>query len=289
MGSSKREASSIFDSKAPGGPSAVSYPRLLIMSIARLVGPRLAGRIEPSSILARLLRPVANRALRGAEVLVPVASGPAKGLRLFIDSRGEKFYWSGNHEQHVMAALSRMLQPGDCFWDVGAHIGYVSCFAAKQVNTAGEVVAFEPLGPTRERLRKNAEINGLGNIVIAPYALAHTSGKGQLFDGGTSLTWSLDESSSREGSSRDSIIIDRITLDAALELYSPPTVIKIDAEGAELEVIRGGQSLLTQHRPMLLVEFTTGGLVDSARRELPGYSFELLAANHWLLCPLRTP
>jgi hypothetical protein len=48
-------------------------------------------------------------------------------------------------------------------------------------------------------------------------------------------------------------------------------------------VLRGGARLLSEVRPLLLVEFTTRALVDEARGLLPGYDFGHLEGNHWLL------
>ena len=62
-----------------------------------------------------------------------------------------------------------------------------------------------------------------------------------------------------------------------------PDLVKIDAEGVELDVLRGGKELLSGVRPALLVEFTTTELVEQARALLPGYRFEHLDGNHWLL------
>lgn len=249
-----------------------------LTKLARPILQRMAGYLTPTSKLSTLLRPAVNRALGGREITIVVAAGPARGTRLVIRSGEEKFYWTGNHEPHLLRAIAGLLTPGDCFWDVGAHIGYVSCFAARHLTPAGAVVAFEPVSETQERLRLNARANGLANVVIAPYAVASASGPAALYERHRSAMWSLEEDLGR-----GSIAVERITLDAAAELYPTPAAIKIDAEGAELEVIRGGAALIARHRPSLLVEFSDDELVNAARDELRDYSFELLADNHWLL------
>lgn len=242
------------------------------------IAKAFARRLTPGSRLSQLLRPIVIRVLGGRTIRVRVIAGPAAGIRLLINSRDEKFYWTGNHEQHLLAELRRALRPGDCLWDVGAHIGYVSCFAARYVAPGGTVVAFEPQPATRERLNRSIEANGITNIIVAPVAVGRTSGMRELFDGGASLTWSLDNHVGGEA-----VLVSCTTLDEAVERLPPPTVIKIDAEGLEFDVLRGGSALVKKYRPSLLVEFTNNAVVDQARAELPDYTFKLLAQNHWLL------
>jgi hypothetical protein len=60
-------------------------------------------------------------------------------------------------------------------------------------------------------------------------------------------------------------------------------VITIEAEGAEVDVLRGGQRLLSTRRPLLLVEFSDDVLREEARKLLPFYAFARLGARHFLL------
>ncbi len=60
-------------------------------------------------------------------------------------------------------------------------------------------------------------------------------------------------------------------------------MLSIDVEGAELDVLRGGVTLFTGHRPSLVVEFSTDELVQEARLLLPDYAFKRIGGNHWLL------
>ena len=75
------------------------------------------------------------------------------------------------------------------------------------------------------------------------------------------------------------------TLDGVARRLPRPDLIKVDAEGAELDVLEGGRQLLTTVRPRLIVEFTTPQLLDQARQLLPSYVPTHLGQNHWLLRP----
>ena len=64
-------------------------------------------------------------------------------------------------------------------------------------------------------------------------------------------------------------------------------MIKIDAEGAEVDVLRGGVALLREHRPTLIVEFSDEARLVEAEVLLPDYAFELLSDLHYVLRPRR--
>ena len=61
----------------------------------------------------------------------------------------------------------------------------------------------------------------------------------------------------------------------------PPSLIKIDIEGAEVAALRGAK--LARHRPCLIVEFHEPGLVEQARAILPEYDFRALDGSQWFL------
>jgi hypothetical protein len=62
-----------------------------------------------------------------------------------------------------------------------------------------------------------------------------------------------------------------------------PDLIKIDAEGAEVEALRGGAWLLKERRPSVIVEFSNEALCAKAHGLYPKYDFEFLGQRHWLM------
>jgi FkbM family methyltransferase len=242
--------------------------------------PGLARHASPHSPAARVLRPVVNKLLGHGELEVTIRSGPAAGLRLAIDPQAEKYYWTGTHEPHVLEAIDPTVEPGDVVWDVGGHIGYFALTAARRVAPAA-VVTFEPQAENRARLARNARLNGMDEqIQISPFAVGAALGRALIHDRGTSTMWSL----AGEGAG---VEVEVLTLDAALDRYPVPRLVKIDAEGVELDVLRGGLGLLERWRPHILIEMMqrTQSEVDEARALAPGYEFSHLGANHWLLSP----
>jgi FkbM family methyltransferase len=224
---------------------------------------------------AWLLRPLVNRLVPAGPSWVAVRSGPAQGIRLLIDAKKEKFLWTGLHEPAVQRALTELLRPGMTFWDVGAHVGFFTILGARLVGDRGRVRAFEPVEENRARLAAAVERNGCGNVTIEAVALSSERGEAVLHPHESSAMWSL------AGGGTEGVTVRCETLDSLG--HPAPDVIKIDAEGVELDVLRGGRELLSAVRPLLLVEFTTPALVEEARVLLAGYRFEHLEGNHWLL------
>jgi FkbM family methyltransferase len=235
-------------------------------------GP-VAKLFATDSAAARLLRPLVNRLLPEGPTWVAVRSGPAQGVRLLIDTKKEKFLWTGLHEPAVQRAMTVLLEPGMTFWDVGAHVGFFTVLGARLVGDRGQVHAFEPMAENRWRLAAAVEKNGSRNVTIHDVALSSAQGDAVLHAHESSAMWSL-AGAGTEGDTVRCETLDSIELPA-------PDLIKIDAEGFELEVLRGGRKLLSGARPALLVEFTTSELVDEARELLDGYAFEQLEAAHW--------
>jgi hypothetical protein len=92
--------------------------------------------------------------------------------------------------------------------------------------------------------------------------------------------WSLVE---RAGAPR--VEVRCVTLDQLFAQRSCgiPALIKIDAEGAELDIIRGGARIVAETNAMLVVEFTNAQGVEEARSLLPHHHFRPLSNSHWLL------
>jgi FkbM family methyltransferase len=249
-----------------------------VVSLINSVPAPLAAYLRTDRALTGLLRPIVNRLMPAGLMKVKVRSGAGAGLWLIIDARNEKFFWTGTHECSVQQALCEILKPGMVFWDVGANIGFLSLIASRCVGAAGRVHAFEPLHANRKRLAKNLAINGIGNVTIHDCALAASSGEAILHSHYSPLMWTLlPERGHREG-----IVVRCETLDEQAERLGAPDLIKVDTEGNELEVLRGGIGLLSSKMPALLYE-TDEATMAETRNLLPAYRVRRLDERHWLL------
>lgn len=195
-----------------------------------------------------------------------------------IDPQTEKFFWTGAHELPVQEALRRVLQPGATFWDVGAHAGFFAILAARLVGSSGRVDAFEPLPDNRRRLARAIELNGVTNVNVHACAVSDRGGEATLYGSSASVTWSLVD----EGGASEAVTVATETLDSLARSLPPPDVLKIDVEGSEVAVLRGGIELLRERRPSILVESDEAGI--AAIRDLTReYAVERLDPTHWLL------
>jgi FkbM family methyltransferase len=249
----------------------------IVSLINRVPGP-VAKLFRTDSPVARAVRPLVNRLVPKEPTWIVVRSGEAKGVKLLIDPKTEKFLWSGLHERAVQEAIVRLLKPGMTFWDVGAHVGFFTILAGKLVGDSGHVHAFEPMPENRRRLEAAVEANGSRNVSVHEVAVSASSGEGVLYAHASSCMWSVRPDPDGD----EGIVVPFETLDRLSRSTGPPDVVKIDAEGAELDVLRGGVGLLENAKPSLIVELSDA---SEARSLLPDYEFERIDDAHWLLSP----
>ena len=163
---------------------------------------------------------------------------------------------TGRYDPVTFGLIGRLVRPGDWCLDIGANVGAVTFALAKKVGVGGRVFAFEPGGLTFQRLSANLALNpGLAQVV-QPEKL----GLGEKED---VLFWNEDpkvpgnagflgaRSQQRDGEACRITTVDRFFA------QHPPEHIdfaKIDVEGMELEVIRGGLETWKRYLPTLYYE-----------------------------------
>ncbi|WP_435159754.1 FkbM family methyltransferase [Haladaptatus sp. DFWS20] len=138
-------------------------------------------------------------------------------------------------ERPVLADLLSRLQPDDVFYDVGAYIGSYTCLAAAALSD-GQVVTFEPREEKAVCIETNLSRNGL-QADVRREALSDEAGEATFSTDGVAQ---LSETGT-----------EHVTLKNGDELVErgevpPPTVVKIDVEGAELDAIRGLSETLSR-------------------------------------------
>lgn len=150
-------------------------------------------------------------------------------------------------ESEVLQTFLYKLKPDDIVWDVGASYGIYTIFSSLKVND-GNVVAFEPEKSTYKLLTKNIQLNNLKNVTPLQIALGDIEGIAELHTsesaniGTHSLAVRTDYPVSGKGQ--------KIQIQKGDDLVKhnailSPTAIKIDVEGAELNVLRGIETILS--------------------------------------------
>ncbi len=203
-----------------------------------------------------------------------------RGVTMKVDiskQMGNAIYWRGAHDWAPIFVLEKFLKKGDTFIDVGANQGEYSVWAARKVGSKGRVLAFEPMQKLFDQLTENIRLNESFHKTILPIKLGLADEKGEVIlyasadsNEGTNTIYNTEKFSIELGK----IQID--TLDEQLNELKINEVnfLKIDVEGAELQVLKGALNTLKTHRPILLLEINKDACI--AGGYLPEDILELL-------------
>lgn len=175
--------------------------------------------------------------------------------------------------------LGEFVSPGDWVLDIGANVGHYTKKFSELVGGHGRVIAFEPVPTTFALLAANCQLFSHDNITLINAAASDKTEvvAMALPRFSTGLTNYYQAHISTETRHRESaLIVTAFSIDA-LEIEEPISLVKIDAEGHESRVLRGMQRLLSEHRPILIVE--TGSEEVRAYLAALGYVAERLKGS----------
>lgn len=168
-------------------------------------------------------------------------------------------------------------------FDIGSHFGYYSKLSSWLVGDGGEVHAFEPTPSTYAMVEKNTKDSA--NVVTNNNAVFSSDSSIEILDFGIAYsafnTIGLGNlpSDKREELTPERVNVKAISIDNYVSTHSKiPDFIKIDAEGAELEILKGMTATLKKHKPMLTLEVGDINIDPSgvsASRKLVDYMLEL--------------
>ena len=182
--------------------------------------------------------------------------GIAKGIVMDIDFESQTIFYLGLYEVELSRYFREICKPGLICWDIGASVGYDSLLLAKL--TGASVIAFEPDPGGIEKFQKNMEANGrlAAKVDLVPRFVSSTPSDSAV---------SIDSYASQPGT-------------------TPPDVLKIDVEGAEMDVLRGGQSTIESHHPSIILEVHSLALEEECQRFLRdhGYAPRIVSRRKWL-------
>ncbi len=185
------------------------------------------------------------------------------------------------------------LQPGMRVIDVGANVGVYTFLSAAQVGPKGRVYAIDPTPECIQCLQDTTKINQLESCVIPIAAAAGQEvGQTQLVYGEAHVFNHIARATEVPPNSHRTLTVDLITLDQLWLSENQPTIhlIKIDAEGAELEVLQGATTLIQACHPVILFENNDGqgpsGASPAQFLSTLGYSFYLYNPHLKVLDPV---
>ncbi len=167
------------------------------------------------------------------------------------------------YEPEVSYFITNVLQQGDTFIDVGGHVGYFSMLAAHAVGAEGHVYTFEPEPRNASHIREHIALNGVANVELFEEAVGDVEGEAELHvnadnTGGHAL-WDVGEHpyNARSRVHHEVKPVRRGTLGQLLAKTAGQRVrlVKIDAEGSELRILKGAMLLLMARKvPYVICE-----------------------------------
>ena len=163
------------------------------------------------------------------------------------DGVSYEIFMRGCYEESTIAAMRSMLEPDMTFFDIGTHFGQYTLMAAAQVGPNGAVHSFEP-GPIQYGfLSRNVALNHYKNVCLNNVALSDRAGE---MDFVVPSLGSLGQSHlATAGESGHKVHV--ITLDGYCEEndIKKIDVMKVDVEGAEMQVFKGANNVLRDFPP----------------------------------------
>jgi FkbM family methyltransferase len=193
---------------------------------------------------------------------VPVPGMPGRFMYVHAEDGGvaHQLIIYREYEPYESSLVRKYLTPGMTVYNIGANLGYYTLLASECVGPSGKIFAFEPASENVELLRKTISDNSNFNVEICAMAVSEEAGAAML---------SISETNSGDHrlttmTGRENVNVEVTSVDIFIaEGHPPPEAIIMDVQGAELDVLRGAESLLRAKNPLLLfTEFWPGGLND---------------------------
>jgi FkbM family methyltransferase len=191
-----------------------------------------------------------GRAIRWPLGLIPrrmpvrILSGPCRGMR-WIAGAATHGAWLGSYELDKQRLFVEHVRRGDVIYDIGANVGVYTLLSSVLVGDAGHVYAFEPSPQNLDFLRAHVARNRLSNVTVIEQAVGAAVGTVK-FTSNRGLMGRIDD--------HGDITVPVTSIDAFVAAgHRPPTLMKIDVEGAEADALIGAERTLRTHRPTLFL------------------------------------
>lgn len=200
--------------------------------------------LSNKSVLGKLIR--LPLGFIPVEATLPIMQGKLRGKKWIVGSSNHGC-WLGSYELELQQCFGEFIKGGDVVFDIGANVGFHTLLASSIVGPTGKVFSFEPVPRNLVYLRRHLQLNSIENVSVLEYAISDRSGT-SLFDEGP-------DNSMGSLSASGGLTVSTATLD---ELISAgeipiPDYMKIDVEGAEVQVLAGAMSLLKTFHPTLFL------------------------------------
>jgi FkbM family methyltransferase len=200
-----------------------------------------------------LARLIGRRFVREDDYLMRTKHGASLLVDLHnLDIYATIFNCGGEWDPHIAKICQRLLRTSDVFFDIGANAGCISLDTRAFIGEDVRMCLFEPQPTLSNSIRKSIEVNRFNNIQVFDVLLGSYDGTGELY----LTSHAIHASMIPRENVFDKIVLPVWKVDTlvATGRCPPPDIIKIDTEGAELQILDGMRKTLMDYSPTILFE-----------------------------------
>ena len=196
------------------------------------------------------------RGLNRGKIVVTKIDGIV--YELDLDEAIDSFiYYSGCYEPKVTAFINRYVKAGMTVIDAGANVGCHTTRLARLVGQTGQVIAFEPMPWAFSKLKRNIELNSFNHVLLERMGLSDSTRNDLVC---FRSSWTLDSDSSPDSEGDTPVQFTTLNEYVSTSQINRLDLIKVDVDGYEYRVIRGGQNVIREFKPVLIVEMGRSSL-----------------------------
>jgi FkbM family methyltransferase len=162
--------------------------------------------------------------------------------------------WKFDSELDMLKYIGKGLGPDDIFVDIGANFGLHTLYASTILKNGGQVYAFEPLPQNIALLEKHIRLNKRSNVTIFKGAVSNSDKEYLEFYFPEEDFLQTGALKPHTGASNKIQVKNHRLDDLADQWNKPVKLIKIDVEGAEMDVLKSAKNILSKWHPDLLIE-----------------------------------
>ncbi|MBL8564831.1 MAG: FkbM family methyltransferase [Hyphomicrobiaceae bacterium] len=189
---------------------------------------------------------------------LPAEFGSSPILMSSAGGLGAIFKPVDKYDPTLLQLAKDLVKPGSTVWDIGANIGLFSVAAAARAGASGSIFSFEPDVVLVKLLRRTAGLQSESSarLTIVPVAVAADFGlrSFNIARRARASNYLAEYGNSQTGGIAEAQTVMAVSVDKLATWLPKPDLLKIDVEGAELEVLQGAKLMLAEARPIVVCE-----------------------------------
>ena len=239
-------------------------------------------------LVAGIQRWLLDRFVSGEPFIHKINAGPAKGLRFEVTLPQDKAIWAGTFEPEFSKVLAEAVQPGDVCYDIGGYRGYMSGVLAL---AGARVIVFEPMPDNIVALKTLVTLNPELSLQIRECAVGSIDGEiGFKIMPDPSMGKVSNSALQSDTTATREISVPVLRLDTLVfaDGARAPSLLKIDVEGAEVDVLDGAARTLKQFAPKIFLEAHSSALAEECASRLRSLDYSVRQLESEGLAPEQT-